>query len=37
MRKDKLDGPSQTLIRVIESYKGIAPSTWKGFRELTSK
>ena len=37
MRKDKLDGPSQTLINVIESHKGVAPSTWKGFRELTSK
>jgi hypothetical protein len=37
MRKDKLDGPSQTLINVIENNKGVAPSTWKGFRELTSK
>jgi hypothetical protein len=37
MRKDKIDGPSQTLIRVIDSFKGTAPSYWKGFRELTSK
>ena len=37
MRKDKLDGPSQTLIYVIESNKGVALSNWKGFRELTSK
>jgi hypothetical protein len=37
MRKDKLDGPSQTLIYAIEINKGVALSTWKRFRELTSK
>lgn len=37
MRKDKIDGPSNTLINYINKFKGIAPSTWDGFRELTSK
>lgn len=37
MRPDRLDGPSATLIRVIERNNCIAPSSWRGFRELTSK
>lgn len=31
------DGPSQTLLRYMEGYGWQAPSTWKGFRPLTSK
>jgi len=31
------DGPSNTLLGVIEDNGGNAPSTWKGFRELTEK
>jgi hypothetical protein len=37
MRPDRDDGPSKTLINVIERNKGEAPINWKGFRELTSK
>jgi hypothetical protein len=37
MRPDRDDGPSKTLIKVIESNKGEAPINWKGYRELTSK
>ena len=37
MRSDHKDGPSQTLILVIEKNKGEAPINWKGYRELTSK
>lgn len=31
------DGPSTTILTVIDSDHGIAPSTWKGYRELTEK
>lgn len=31
------DGPSTTLIKVIESNKNKAPKKWKGFRVLTEK
>ncbi len=37
MRSDHIDGPSQTLIGVIERQKGEAPINWNGYRELTSK
>ena len=28
------DGPSESLIRYIESYKAKAPQDWLGFREF---
>lgn len=31
------DGPSLTLLRYMEAYGWQAPSSWKGFRPLTSK
>lgn len=31
------DGPSISLLGVIEESNGMAPSNWKGFRELTEK
>ena len=31
------DGPSVTLMGVMEEYNFVAPSNWKGFRELTEK
>jgi hypothetical protein len=31
------DGPSQSLLCVIESYNGQAPPNWKGYRELKEK
>ena len=31
------DGPSETLMRVMEEYNFNAPSNWRGFRELTDK
>jgi hypothetical protein len=31
------DGPSKTLIAVIEDAGGHAPSTWKNYRVLTDK
>lgn len=31
------DGPSQTLLKYMESFNYSAPKTWKGFRPLTSK
>ena len=33
MTPDQKDGPSQTLITFIESYGGVAPADWQGFRE----
>lgn len=35
--KGSEDKPCQLLLRVMGSQNFIAPSTWKGFRELTSK
>jgi hypothetical protein len=35
MRKDHEDGPSKTLIGILEAHNKIAPSDWKGYRELT--
>lgn len=32
MLPDIVDGPSETLIEVIQSHKGEAPSDWQGFR-----
>ena len=37
MLPTKEDGPSKTLLNVINSSMGKAPSKWEGFRELTSK
>jgi hypothetical protein len=34
---DYVDGPSNTLLLVIEESGGKAPSNWEGFRELTEK
>ena len=31
------DGPTMTLSHYIQSLNNTAPSTWKGYRELTSK
>jgi hypothetical protein len=31
------DGPSQTLLRYMRDQNFEAPSTWKGYRPLTSK
>jgi hypothetical protein len=31
------DGPSQTLISVINRNNGAAPADWKGYRPLTDK
>ena len=31
------DGPTQTLMEVLERFNFMAPPTWKGFRELTEK
>ncbi len=35
--KGGYDGPSKILLRVMQSKEFIAPDTWKGYRELTSK
>lgn len=37
LRKEIGDGPSQTLIAFIEKYDGVAPSGWKGVRQLVNK
>jgi hypothetical protein len=37
MLSDIVDGPSETLIDVIQSHKGEAPTDWQGCRELTEK
>ena len=42
MNKDSLgntvkDGPTKTLLHVMEEHNFVAPKTWKGFRELTEK
>ena len=37
MLPDYKDGPSNTLLEVIEDNHGVAPASWKGFRELTEK
>lgn len=34
---EKGDGPSNTLLNYMENYGWQAPSSWKGFRPLTSK
>mmetsp|Transcript_24385 Transcript_24385/g.35798 ORF Transcript_24385/g.35798 Transcript_24385/m.35798 type:complete len:840 (+) Transcript_24385:136-2655(+) len=34
---EKGDGPSLTLLRYMENHGWQAPSSWKGFRPLTSK
>jgi class 3 adenylate cyclase len=34
---EKGDGPSNTLLRYMENHGWQAPSSWKGFRPLTSK
>lgn len=31
------DGPSQTLLRYMGHQNFVPPSSWKGFRPLTSK
>ena len=31
------DGPSHTLLEVINNLNGKAPLTWQGFRILTEK
>ena len=35
MRPD--DGPTKTLMNVINNHNGLAPQDWKGYRALTSK
>lgn len=39
MLKDNgiIDGPSNTLLEVIEESGGNAPADWNGFRALTEK
>ena len=32
-----VDGPSSTLLAVMEQHKNVAPENWSGFRELTEK
>ncbi len=34
MAPDQIDGPSQTIIDVIESCDGKAPEDWKGYRAV---
>ena len=31
------DGPTTTLLRVMEEHNFVAPKSWQGFRELTEK
>ena len=31
------DGPTNTLLHVMEEHNFVAPKSWKGFRELTEK
>lgn len=33
----KKDGPSTTLLNVINEHDGIAPKDWPGYRVLTEK
>jgi hypothetical protein len=33
----KEDGPTKTLLSVMEEFKFQKPADWKGFRELTEK
>lgn len=37
LHPNKNDGPSKTLIKLIQSYQKEAPVNWQGFRELTEK
>jgi hypothetical protein len=37
IRKEIGDGPSQTLIAFIEKHDCVAPSGWKGVRQLANK
>ena len=37
MIQDRPDGPSNTLLSVIQENGGKAPIDWKGYRELTEK
>ena len=32
-----VDGPSDSLLTVMQKYNYNAPKSWKGFRELTEK
>lgn len=32
-----IDGPSNTLLEVIQEFGGKAPHDWKGYRALTEK
>jgi hypothetical protein len=32
MAPDQVDGPSENFINIIESYDGVAPEGWRGFR-----
>ena len=34
---DREDGPSLSLLRVMEAHGCEAPRDWKGYRELTEK
>jgi class 3 adenylate cyclase len=31
------DGPSESLLKVMQAYDYVAPKDWRGFRELTEK
>lgn len=33
----RADGPSQTLLNYMKLFNYVAPSTWKGYRELSEK
>ena len=37
IKKAMNDGPTNTLLGVIEKHKCKAPADWQGFRALTSK
>ena len=31
------DGPSKVLINVIDTYNGVAPNDWNGYRTMHEK
>ena len=37
IEQNPLDGPAQTLLRIMNNGGGVAPINWKGYRALTSK
>ena len=37
LNHNPIDGPTNTLYNVIKEHQFMAPTTWKGYRELTEK